>query len=79
MLVTTDQPSDELNVAGSTMSANWVISDGLVTMCTKNGTAAIALSQRCAPVQEKLKFDHDEMNTLHARRDPSACRWQRCW
>ena len=66
MLVTIDQPSAELNVAGSTMSANCVISDALVTMCTKNGTLAIALSQRCAPVQEKLKFAHDEMNTLTA-------------
>src|SRR5512134_3615103 len=66
MLVTIDQPSAELNVAGSTMSANCVISDALVTMCTKNGTLAIAWSQRCAPVQEKLKFDHEEMNTLHA-------------
>src|SRR5512139_387416 len=66
MLLTIDQPSAELKVEGSTMSANCVISDGLVTMCTKNGTLAIAWSQRCAPVQEKLKLDHDEMNTLHA-------------
>src|SRR5512147_759293 len=66
MLVTIDQPSAELNVDGSTMSANCVISDGLVTMCTKNGTLAIAWSQRCAPVQEKLKLLHDEMNTLQA-------------
>src|SRR5512134_2998257 len=66
MLVMIDQPSAELNVAGSTMSANWVISEGLVTMCTKNGTRAIARSQRAGSVHEKLKFDQDEMNTLHA-------------
>ena len=59
MLVTIDQPSAELNVDGSTMSANCVISDGLVTRWTKNGTLAIALSQRSAPVQEKLKFAHE--------------------
>ena len=35
-------------------------------MCTKNGTLAIAWSQRSAPVHEKLKFAHDAMNTLHA-------------
>ena len=48
------------------MSANCVISDGLVTRCTKNGTAAIALSQRSAPVQEKLKFAHEQITTLAA-------------
>ena len=41
MFVITDQPSAELNVAGSTTSANCVISDAFVTMCTKNGTFAI--------------------------------------
>ena len=66
MLVTIDQPSAELKVEGSTMSANCVISDALVTMCTKNGTLAMALSQRSAPVQEKLKLDHEEMNTFTA-------------
>ena len=43
MLVTIDQPSAELNVDGSTMSANCVISEGLVTMCTKKGTLAMRL------------------------------------
>ena len=43
-------------VAGNTMSANWVISDGLVTMCAKNGTFANAFSQRAAPVHEKGKL-----------------------
>src|SRR5512134_2765155 len=66
MLVTIDQPSAELKVDGSTMSANCVISDGFVTMCTKNGTLASAWSQRFGSVHEKLKFDHDEMKTLHA-------------
>src|SRR5512132_3873737 len=66
MFVTTDQPSAELKVDGSTMSANCVISDALVTMCTKNGTLAIALSQRSAPVHEKLKLLQEEMNTFTA-------------
>src|SRR5512139_3429465 len=66
MLVTIDQPSAELKVDGSTMSANCVISEGLVTMCTKNGTLAIAWSQRCAPVQEKLKLHHEAIITLQA-------------
>src|SRR5512135_584909 len=66
MLVMTDQPSAALNVEGSTMSANCVISDGLVTMCTKNGTFASALSQRPGSVQEKLKFDHELISTLQA-------------
>ena len=35
-------------------------------MCTKKGTFAIALSQRSAPVQEKLKLDHEAMNTFTA-------------
>ena len=35
-------------------------------MCTKKGTFAIALSQRSAPVQEKLKLDHEDMNTFTA-------------
>src|SRR5512139_98878 len=66
MFVTIDQPSAELKVDGNTMSANCVISEALVTRCTKNGTLAIAWSHRCAPVQEKLKLFQDEMNTLHA-------------
>src|SRR5512134_471029 len=66
MFVTTDQPSAVLKVEGSTMSANCVISDGLVTMCTKNGTFAITLSQRSAPVHEKLKLDHEASITLQA-------------
>src|SRR5512137_47517 len=66
MLLMIDQPSAELKVDGSTMSANCVISEGLVTMCTKNGTLAIAWSQRCAPVQEKLKLAHEAIKTLQA-------------
>ena len=37
-----------------------------VTRCTKNGTAAIALSQRSAPVQEKLKLAQEAMNSFTA-------------
>ncbi len=66
MFVITDQPSAELNVDGSTTSANWVISDAFVTMCTKNGSFAITWSQRCAPVQEKLKLFHEAIITLTA-------------
>src|SRR5512139_532086 len=66
MLLTIDQPSAELKVDGSTMSANCVISDGLVTRCTKNGTLAIALSQRSAPVAEKLKLAQLAMKTFAA-------------
>src|SRR5512139_2068387 len=66
MLPTTDQPSAELKVDGSTTSANCVISDAFVTMCTKNGTLASALSQRCAPVHEKLKLFQDAITTLAA-------------
>src|SRR3990170_4633072 len=66
MLVTTENPSLELNVEGSTTSANWVISEALVTMCTKNGTLANALSQRDGSVQEKLKLLQEEIRTLTA-------------
>src|SRR3990172_3040770 len=66
MLVTTDIPSLELNVAGSTMSANCVISEALVTMCAKNGTLASALSQRDGSVHEKLKLFHEASSTLTA-------------
>src|SRR3990167_3119093 len=66
MFVTTDQPSTELKVEGSTMSANCVISEALGTMCTKNGTLAIALSQRSAPVHEKLKLFQDASITFTA-------------
>src|SRR5512139_440118 len=66
MLVITDMPSLAFIVAGSTMSANCVISDALVTMWTKNGTAASALSQRDGSVQEKLKLLQDEISTLTA-------------
>src|SRR3990170_7770532 len=66
MLVTTEKPSLELYVDGSTMSANWVISDALVTMCAKNGTAASALSQRDGSVHEKLKLLHELSSTLTA-------------
>src|SRR3990172_455347 len=64
MLVTTENPSLELNVEGSTTSANWVISEALVTMCAKNGTAASALSQRDGSVQEKLKLLQELISTL---------------
>src|SRR5215207_6763980 len=66
MLVMTDMPSVVLNVAGSTTSANCVISDALVTMWTKNGTAASALSQRVGSVQEKLKLLQEDMSTFTA-------------
>src|SRR5512133_1382503 len=66
MLVTMDQPSAELKVEGSTMSANIVISDALGTMCTKNGTLVKACSQRWVPVPEKAKLDQVEMNTFTA-------------
>src|SRR5512145_2625110 len=56
MLAMMENFSVGAKVAGRTMSANWVISEALVTMWTKNGTVAMALSQRCAPVQEKLKL-----------------------
>src|SRR4030066_2163103 len=64
MLVMIEKPSLELCVAGSTTSANWVISEALVTMCTKNGTAASALSQRDGSVQEKLKLLQELISTL---------------
>src|SRR3970282_3058314 len=66
MWVTTEKPSLELYVDGSTMSANWVISEALVTMCAKNGTAAKALSQRDGSVHEKLKLLHELSSTLTA-------------
>src|SRR3970282_2650663 len=66
MVVTTETPSLELNVAGSTTSANWVISEALVTMWAKNGTAASALSQRDGSVAEKLKLLQEESSTLTA-------------
>ncbi len=62
----TESFSAGANVAGSTMSANWVISAALVTICTKKGILAIALSQRWAPVAEKLKLLQVLMNTLMA-------------
>src|SRR5512139_1988630 len=66
MLVMIEKPSLELCVAGRTMSANWVISEAFVTMWTKNGTFASALSQREGSVQEKLKLLQDEISTLQA-------------
>src|SRR3989304_8247 len=71
MLVTTENPSLELKVAGSTMSANGVISEALVTMWAKNGTAASALSQRDGSVQEKLKLLQELSSTLTAPGSPS--------
>src|SRR3972149_2045841 len=61
-----EKPSLVLCVAGSTMSANCVIADALVTMCTKNGTAANALFQRDGSVAEKLKLLQVESSTLTA-------------
>src|SRR3970040_145685 len=66
MLVMMENPSLELNVAGSTTSANCVISAACVTMWTKNGTLASALSQRDGSVHEKLKLLQEEMSTLTA-------------
>ncbi len=48
------------------MSANCVISDGLVTMCTKNGTLASALSQRVGAGAGEVEVAHEQMNTLTA-------------
>ena len=61
-----EKPSLELCVAGSTTSANWVISEALVTMWTKNGTLASARSQRDGSVHEKLKLLQEEISTLTA-------------
>src|SRR3990172_10333923 len=66
MLVTMEKPSVELNVEGSTTSANCVISEAWVTMWTKNGTLASALSQRDGSVAEKLKLLQELSNTLTA-------------
>src|SRR3989338_9669805 len=66
MLVMIYSPSLLLKVEGSTTSANWVISDGLVTMCAKNGTRARAWSQRFGSVQEKLKLFEDASSTFTA-------------
>src|SRR3989304_160482 len=66
MLVITDIPSLLLCVEGSTTSANWVISEALVTMWTKNGTLARALSQRDGFVHEKLKLLQELSSTLTA-------------
>src|SRR4030065_988691 len=66
MLVMMESCAAGAKVAGSTMSANWVISEALVTIWTKKGTLAMALSQRSAPVQEKLKLLQELMKTLMA-------------
>src|SRR4030067_2145536 len=66
MLVMMESFSVGAKVAGSRMSANWVISEALVTIWTKKGTFAMALSQRSAPVQEKLKLLQELRKTLTA-------------
>src|SRR5512133_1783903 len=66
MLVMMESFSVGPKVAGMTMSANWDISEALVTMWTKNGILANAFSQRCVPVAEKAKLLQVLIKTLMA-------------
>src|SRR3972149_2519714 len=66
MLVMMENPSLELNVAGRTTAANCVISEACVTMWTKNGTLASALSQRDGSVAEKVKLLQEDRSTFTA-------------